>query len=186
MDHIETIQRDSLNSHINLGSADKVPGCKKRLEQMLPPHQAKRIAFSFGGNYIGKTINVEQVKKETTDLVKLIQQHGYKQESCFYIGPSFEMEVRDRRNIAHRDLAAVEKINAILRPILDGNCQFISGIDLMRSSPYFDGKELLRRVQVAGANGCAGAAENDNVHICGEAARDYALRLCEVLNETIQ
>lgn len=183
MDHIETIQRDPENSHLNLGSGVKVPTCKKRLEHMLPAHQSKRIALSFGGNYIGKTINTEQVKKEITQLMKITQEHGYLEGNCFFIGPTFEMEVRDRRNIAHRDLSAVEKINSLITPILAGKCRFISGVELMRSSPYFDGKELLRRVQVPGANGCSGAAENDNVHVCGEAARDYALRLCDILNE---
>jgi hypothetical protein len=182
MDQIETIQRDADNAHLNIGSLDQVPLCKKRMEAMLPAHSPKRIVFSFGGNYIGKTIDEKKVKQEISRLMEIIAQYDYREDQCFFVGPTFEMEVRERRNVAHRDLTGVMKIDSIVRPLLSGKCQFLSGVDLMRSSPYVDGKELLKRVQIPGASGCAGAAENDNVHVCGEAARDYAQRLCDRLN----
>jgi hypothetical protein len=38
------------------------------------------------------------------------------------------------------------------------------------------------RVLIEGKAGCGGTAVNDNAHICGEAAKDFAQRVCELIN----
>jgi len=51
----------------------------------------------------------------------------------------------------------------------------------MQTSPYLLGNKLLKRVQIPSLPGCSGAASNDNIHVCGEAARDLAYRVCKQL-----
>ncbi len=182
MDQIETIQRDSENKHLNLGSKDQVPLCKKRLSPMLAAHTPKKILLSFGGNYIGKTIDEAKVKKEIIRTMEVIQSHGLTQEQCFFVSPTFEMEVATQRNVPHRDLVALMKVTDIIRPLLKDKCQLVEGTTLMQDSALLNEKKHLRRVQVPGTNGCLGAAQNDNVHICGEAASEMAHKLCELVN----
>ena len=57
----------------------------------------------------------------------------------------------------------------------------INGVDLMRSSDLLLQTQLLKRVQSDAMSGCLGAAGNDNIHVCGEAARDLAERVCGLL-----
>lgn len=182
MDQIETIQRDPKNKHLNLGSKEMVPLCKKRLSHMLAAHTPKKVLLSFGGNYIGKTIDEAKVKKEIIRTIDIVQSHGITYEQCFFVSPTFEMEVATQRNIPHRDLEAVKKVTEIIRPLLQDKCQLIVGTTLMQDSVLLTGKNYLRRVQVPGTNGCLGAAQNDNVHICGEAAAEMAHKLCDLVN----
>lgn len=182
MDQIETIQRDPENKHLNLGSKEQVPLCKKRLSHMLAAHTPKKILLSFGGNYIGKTIDEAKVKKEIIRTMEIVQSHGLTKAQCFFVAPTFEMEVATQRNIPHRDLEAVKRVTEIIRPLLQEKCQLVEGTILMQDSVLLNVKKYLRRVQVPGTNGCLGAAQNDNVHICGEAASEMAHKLCDLVN----
>ncbi len=180
MDHIETIQRDNQSSHINLGANEKVPMCKKRIDPMLKAHQPKKVFFEFGGNYISNP-SID-VKKQIDELLVIVAQNNIDIENCYFLTPTFEMEVDSRRNVPQRNLTNVLKITNVIEEALKGRCQHINGIEVMRSSPYFDGKEILKRIPIQGLAGCGGAAVNDNVHVCGEAARDLAEKVCQILN----
>ena len=138
--------------------------------------------MSFGGNYIGKTIDEAKVKKEIIRTMEVIQSHGLTQEQCFFVSPTFEMEVATQRNVPHRDLVAVMKVTDIIRPLLKDKCQLVEGTTLMQDSALLNEKKYLRRVQVPGSSGCSGPALNDNVHTCGEAASEMAHKLCELVN----
>jgi hypothetical protein len=83
--------------------------------------------------------------------------------------PTYEMAVAANRNVPTRNLQASMKIHSLIESAI-------------KASPFFDGKELLKRIPMDGKPGCSGAAENDNVHVCGEAAQDMAQRICERLN----
>jgi len=180
MDHIETIQRDRLNEHLNIGSKLMVPDCKKRLEPMLQTHQPKKLVLSFGGNYGN---NADQlILKDMQDLKQILLVSKVTRENCFFVTPTYEMEVKDRRNVPGRNLQNTQHVTNLIKQALDKNCQVISGLDIMKNSPYFDGNQLLIRQAVEGRTGCMGAAVNDNVHICGAAAQDYAQKLCDTLN----
>jgi hypothetical protein len=179
VDRVETVQRDPNHNQINLGLTD-VPLCKRRLQPMLETYKPSRIVFQFGGNYIAS--NDEDVKKDTERLMKLVVERGFSKDNCFYITPTFEMEVATKRNVPLKDLKNVSRITSIITNVIQDRCQLISGIELMKNSPYFDGKEYLKRVLIEGKPGCGGAAVNDNAHVCGEAARDFATRVCAILN----
>jgi hypothetical protein len=182
MDQIETIQRDPFNKHLNLGSKEQVAACKKRLEQMLAAHTPKKILLSFGGNYIGKTIDFEKIQKEIIRMLQIIQGHGITYQQCLFVSPTFEMEVANQRNIPHRDLSAVLKVTDFIRPILKDKCQLLEGVKLMQDSVLLNEKKILKRLSIPGTTGCAGSAVNDNVHICGEAAQELAHKLCDLVN----
>lgn len=180
MDQIETIQRDQTNQHLNLGSKEQVPLCKKRLEYMLKDHTPKKLVMSFGGNY---NLNAENViTQQMNQFIQILKKYNISRDRCFFITPTFEMQVRDRRNVPSRTRQTSEQVHSIISKLIEGHCQTFSGVKLMQDSIYFDGKELLLRVPVNGRNGCMGAAENDNVHICGMAALDYAEKICQLLN----
>lgn len=147
---------------------------------MLSAHQPKKVLFQFGGNMIGLTDTV--VTSQVDQLMRILGENGVSPRSCYFLTPTFEMEVDTRRNVPRRTLSNVQHVSALITKVINGRCQLIDGIELMKDSPYFDGKELLRRVIIPGMPGCGGAAVNDNVHICGEAARDMAQRVCDIVN----
>ena len=180
MDQIETIQRDPQDFHFNIGSKENVPLCKKRISPMLEAHQPKKVFFQFGGNMISLTDS--EVGKQIEVLMGTATDKGIKAENCYFMTPTYEMAVASNRNVPTRNLQAVRKIHALIDNAIKGRCQVISGVELMKDSPLFDGKELLKRIPIAGKPGCSGAAENDNVHVCGEAAQDMAQRMCDRLN----
>lgn len=180
MDQIETIQRDPTNLHFNIGSKDRVPQCKKRIAPMLDAHQPKKLLFQFGGNMISQTD--DEIKKQIDRLMITVIEKGIRSEDCYFLTPTYEMAVATNRNIPRRNLQAVLRINDIISQAINDRCQVINGVELMKDSVYFDGKELLKRVMIEGRPGCGGAAVNDNVHVCGEAARDMALKVCDYLN----
>lgn len=180
MDKIETIQRDPDHGHLSIGNLDQVPDCKKRIEPMIRIHNPKKVLFQFGGNYIASSDEV--IALQTEELMKTVVRSGLSFEQCFYLTPTFEMEVSTQRNVPLRDLKNVKRITKVISEALKGRCQLIDGVEIMKSSEFFDGKELLKRIKVDGLSGCFGPAVNDNVHVCGEAARDWAERVCTILN----
>jgi hypothetical protein len=180
LDQIEIIQRDQDESHLNIGAGESVPLCKKRIASMLETHQPKKVLFFFGDNHIASSD--EEIIKETELLMKTVNEKGVSPENCFFLTPTFEMEIKTKRNVSRKNLLNTERITQAIRSGIQSRCQLIDGVEIMKSSSYFDGKELLKRVQVEGKIGCAGAASNDNIHICGEAAKDLALKICQTLN----
>lgn len=180
MDQIETIQRDSQNEHLNIGAADKVPVCKKRIGPMIDGHSPRQIMFEFGGNYIAQSD--EFIRKDINLLMETVSAKGISRENCFFLHQTFEMEVSTKRNVPLKNLDNMKRIRDVIEKSLQNRCQFLDGMTLMQDSAYFDGKELLKRVPIEGRGGCSGAASNDNAHVCGEAARDFAQRICQFLN----
>ncbi len=180
LENVEIIQRDPLNSHLNIGIGEQVPLCKKRLSPMVDAYQPKKIVFFFGDNYIGNTEN--EIIKDAELLVKTLDEKNISSTNCYFLTPTYEMQVQTKRNVPRKNLANTQRIRDALRKGLNGRCQFLDGLELMKSSAFFDGKELLKRVLIEGKPGCSGAAGNDNIHICGEAAKDLALKVCDILN----
>lgn len=176
MDHIETIHRTNLLHHVNLGKTTELPECQKRLKPMLDAHTPRRVIFQFGGNMI--YLSDTDATKQIDQLMKEIEGRNV---SCYFITPTYEMAVEERRNVPARNLTAIKRINSLIKSAVRDRCKVLDGVELMKNSPYFDGKELLKRVQIPGLIGCAGAAVNDNVHVCGAAARDWSEKVCEVL-----
>jgi hypothetical protein len=179
LENIEIVKRDPINSHINLGPESTLPLCQKRLPEMIDAYNPRKILFFFGDNMIASPD--EQIKKEIVGLLEIILKKNIPRENCFFLTPSFEMEVKTKRNVSRKNLPNTERIRDIIANTILNKCQHIDGLEIMRNSPYFDGKELLRRVLIQGKAGCGGAAENDNIHLCGEAAKDLAEKVCAIL-----
>ena len=181
LDQVEIIQRDQIEAHLNIGAGESVPLCKKRIAPMLETHLPKKVLFFFGDNHIASSS--EEIIKDTDLLMKTVSEKGILPENCFFLTPTFEMEIKTKRNVSRKNLTNTLRISQAIQVGLKSRCQLIDGLELMRSSPFFDGKELLKRVQVEGKIGCAGAASNDNIHVCGEAAKDLATKICHTLNQ---
>lgn len=181
MDHIETIQRTQENEHQNIGSGQLVPVCKKRIGPMLDSHTPQKVIFQFGGNMI--YLSDTQVTKQIDDLMLKVVKRGIEASRCIFVTPTFEMEVESNRNVPARNLKAVLKVNKLIREAIKERCQVLDGVELMKDSVYFDGKEFLKREPIPGMVGCGGAATNDNVHVCGFAAQDWADKICEKINK---
>ncbi len=180
MDQIETIQRDPQNEHLNIGSLEKIPLCKKRILPMLSSHLPKKVMFEFGGNYIAQSD--EFIANDIRHLMATLDSQGISQENCFFLHQTYEMEVETKRNVPLKNIENTQRILAVISKAINGRCQIINGLEVMKDSPYFDGKEHLKRIAIEGRSGCMGAAVNDNAHVCGEAARDFAERICHILN----
>jgi len=182
LENVEIVKRDPINAHINLGPGPTLPLCQKRLSEMIEGYNPKKILFFFGDNMIASSD--EEIKKEMLGLLEIISKKNINRENCFFLTTSFEIEVKTKRNVTRKNLPNTERIRNIISNTILNKCQHIDGLEVMKNSPYFDGKELLRRVLIQGKAGCGGAAENDNIHLCGEAAKDLAEKVCSILNES--
>ncbi len=178
--NVEIIKRDSTTPHQNMGVELRLPLCQKRVNHMIDEYRPKKILFFFGDNMIAS--NDEEIKKEMNGLLSIIDNKKIQREDCYFLTPTYEMEVKSNRNVSRKNLANTSRISRIIFNAIENKCQHLDGLDIMKDSSYFDGKELLRRVPIEGKPGCSGAAENDNIHVCGEAAKDFAERVCLKIN----
>jgi len=131
----------------------------------------------------GETEFINLIKKEIIELIKIINEKKISLKNCYFLTPSFEMEVKTKRNVTRKNITNTERIRDIIADTILNQCQHIDGLEIMKASAYFDGKERLRRVLIQGRAGCGGAAENDNIHLCGEVAKDLAQKVCSLLND---
>ncbi len=179
LDNIQIIQRDPKNRHLNLGLGDQVPLCKKRFAPMLDTYSPEKLLLFFGDNYIASTD--EQIILETKKTLDLLQEKGISADNCFFLTPTFEMEVATKRNVSRKNFDNTLRITNAIKKASEGRCTILNGLEIMENSPYYLTNKLLKRVHIPGNLDCAGAASNDNIHICGEAARDLAVKICERL-----
>lgn len=179
LDNVETIQRDPEHNQLNIGSGDLVPLCKKRLPSMIETHRPKKLVLFFGDNLIANSD--EEIVSQIDKAMNTISANGVSPKDCFFITPTYEMEVATKRNVTRKNFENTYRINQAIKETIEGRCAFLDGLDLMQTSPYLLENKLLKRVQIPGLAGCSGAASNDNIHVCGEAARDLASRVCKQL-----
>jgi hypothetical protein len=177
LDTVETIERGPGVPFHSAGVGSAVPLCKKRMEFMIDEHKAQRVLYFFGDNYIASEDAI--IIKDIHQLMNVTMEKGITPQNCFFLTPTYEMQVATKRNVSKKYLANTQRINAAIKKAIADRCQVLDGLEIMKESPYFDGKELLKRIQVEGKSGCAGAATNDNIHICGMAAKDLAQRVCD-------
>jgi hypothetical protein len=179
LDTVETVERTpAIPFHI-VGVGDAVPLCKKRMEFMIDEHKAQKVLYFFGDNYIASEDSV--IIKDINQLMNVTLEKGIAPQNCFFLTPTYEMQVATKRNVSRKYLANTQRINTAIKKAIGDRCQVLDGLEIMKTSPYFDGNELLKRVQIEGKVGCSGAATNDNIHICGMAAKDLAQRVCELV-----
>lgn len=180
MDQIETIERTPSEEHLNIGSGDKVPLCKKRLGPMIEAHKPRRILLEFGGNYISSKDDF--IKNDIENLMRELEKYEIEPQNCYFLHQTYEMEVDKKRNVPLKNITNTIRILNIIKDTISNRCQLIDGMELMKNSSYFDGVELLKRIPIENRSGCFGAAVNDNAHVCGAAAKDFADRVCRIIN----
>jgi hypothetical protein len=177
MDKIDTIIRDPFENQKNIGHAN-LPLCQKRLKEMMVSHQPKKVLAFFGDNLYH--LNDQQIEKQFIAMIKVIKEQDIESKHCFIMTPTYEMSVLQRRNVSYKDLAASQRMNRVIKKAVGDQCQFLDGLELLKNSPYLLSSNLLKRVQSEGMSGCLGAAGNDNIHLCGEAAQDLANKVCQI------
>ena len=181
LDKIDTIQRDPENNHKNIGVNDQVPLCKKRLKPMLEAHHPKRILAFFGDNLLGAS--EAEIKNQFDRLIKTVKDYGTDPRNCYIMTPTYEMDVLEKRNVPAKNLANTLKVVKAIKAAAGNDCQVIDSVELMSDSALLLQTQLLKRVQSEGMSGCLGPSGNDNIHVCGEAAKDLAGRVCGLLRQ---
>ena len=148
------------------------------MKEILKTHNAKKVLFFFGDNLLLR--GRKTIEKEFSKLAKIVKESPPK-SNCYILTPSFEMEVKNKRNSKHKNLKNTLKvINSAIKGVGD-RCQVISGVELMSDSELLKNKTL-KRIQFGNLPSCLGRASNDNTHICGVAAKELADRVCKIIN----
>ena len=143
---------------------------------MLKAHGPKKVLVFFGDNLLTNTR--EEVLKQFKGMAEEITAQKYKSTECFFLTPTYEMEVSVKRNVPAKNLENTLRVIGWIKEAVGDRCQVIDGVELMKNSSYHLDSNLMKRVQVKGLVGCDGGAKNDNIHLCGEAATEFAERVC--------
>ena len=179
LDSTETIQRDSDHNQLNIGSGEDVPLYKKRLPEMLETHHPKRVVVFLGDNML--TESTAEISTQFTSFLKVLFAHEIQAKDCFFITPTFQMEVATKRNVPSKNFVNTLKVIQAIKQAIQDKCTVLDGTEIMKKTSYYLDNDTLKRVLIPGLAGCSGASANDNVHICGEAARELANQVCATL-----
>jgi hypothetical protein len=178
LDQVTTIKRDADHEEVNLGWGAMVPECKRRLQPMLKAHRPEKVLAFFGDNFL--LHSPESIAKQSQDLVRVIRSHGVSYENCFFLTATYEMEVAGTPRFSHKNLKNTMDVDFAIRQAVGDQCQVIDGLEVMKDSPLLVDSKL-KRVQSDGHTDCFGKSENDNIHYCGDAAKELADQVCERL-----
>ena len=179
LDSTETIQRDQDHNQLNIGSGDSVPVYKRRLPEMLDAHHPKKVVIFLGDNML--TESSTEITTQFTSLLQVMFSHGVMPKDCFFVTPSFQMEIATKRNVPSKNLENTLKVIQAIKQAVQEKCTVVDSTEIMKKTSYYLDNDTLKRVLIPGSAGCSGASANDNVHICGEAARELANQVCEIL-----
>jgi hypothetical protein len=174
LDSVDVVYRDSVQNH-KIMQGPQTPACLKRLNPLLAGHKPKRLVLFFGDNLL--SAETPEIKRQYRLMLQEIRAAGVAPGDCLMVTPTFEMEVSTKRNVPSKNITSTRKVLAAIRSEVRDQCRILDGLELMKNSPLLRG-EVLRRIAVEGTSGCFQAAANDNIHICGEAAREFANRVC--------
>lgn len=175
LDHIETVYRDALTPQKLMGKEATL--IHKRITSLIEFHNPERVAVFLGDNLISLQDN--QIRLQVQRTLEVLQQSGVNYGQCIFITPTFEMQVSVKRNVPLKDYKNTLRINTIIKDTVSDNCLIIDGLDLMKTSSFLLKNQTLMRKGSRGLIGCGGAALNDNIHYCGEAAAEFATKVCE-------
>jgi hypothetical protein len=174
LDKVNTIFRDNEHNQVNLGT-NALPVCKKRLKSLIEIHHPKKVLIFFGDNLLTNT--PAEIKNQYHLMLQVLKQAGYGPKECLLVTPTYEMAIATKRNVSAKTVANTEKVLGAIKDEIGEACTVISGLQIMDNSPYLADQKL-KRIGVEGTTGCFGAAANDNLHLCGESAQDFANRVC--------
>lgn len=179
MDLVTTIQRDNFNEEKNIGWGKMVPLCKRRLAPMLRRHSPQKVLVFFGDNLLLHP--QDYIASQSKKMVEVIRSTGIPFNECFFLTPTYEMEVESQRNMPGKNLDNTKAVNAIIKAAVGNRCQVIDGLELMENSPLLLESKLFKRSQSTGQTDCFGKSANDNIHFCGDAAQEMANKVCDIL-----
>jgi hypothetical protein len=174
LDSVDVVYRDREENHKVL-RGPQTPVCMKRLSPLLQRHKPKKLVLFFGDNLL--SAETLEIRRQYWLFLEEIRASGIAPGDCLLITPTYEMEVSSKRNVPSKNIANTRKVLAAIRAEVGEECRILDGLELMKASPHLK-NETLRRVAVDGTSGCFQSAANDNIHICGEAAREFANRVC--------
>jgi len=178
-DRIDTIMRDKAHNH-QLIKTSELPVCQRRLKEMIAAYQAKKVFIALGDNIMGSTSATAKV--QFSKLLESVQANNIAPENCVILTPTYEMQTTTRRSVAIKTLENTKRIIEGIKSAAAGKCRVIDGTEVMAQSEFFiPSQKILKRINVTGTGGCTGANQNDNIHVCGKAAQDYANRVCDLL-----
>lgn len=179
LDKIETVKRDNEHNHQSLGT--NVLECQKRLPSMLETHIPKKVLMFFGDNLL--TNSKAEIIKEFKKMLLVLKENNIAKTDCYFLTPTYELEVSSRRNVLSKNLVNTKFVTDAIKEAVGDECQILDGLEIMKKSSLLLSNNLLKRVQRSDGAGCVGASANDNIHICGEAAFDFANRVCALLSK---
>lgn len=179
MDIVTTIQRDPKNEEKNIGWGLMVPEYKRRIDPMLAKHSPKKMLVFFGDNLLLHP--EEYVSNQSRKIVDIIRAHGIAEKNCFFLTPTYEMEVLEKRNMPGKNFENTKTVIDYIKKAVTHKCQVIDGLELMKDSSLLLENKLFKRQQSNGDDDCFGESSNDNIHICGDVARDLADKVCQML-----
>lgn len=175
LDHIETVYRDATTAQKLMGNEAELT--HKRLQSLISLHTPVRVAVFFGDNLI--SFQEFQIRMQVEKTINALHQSGISNGQCIFILPTFEMQIGTKRNVPLKHYRNTLRVNTAIKEAVDNRCLVIDGLELMSNSPLLLKDQTLLRKSSPGRVGCAGAAVNDNIHYCGEAAAEFAHKVCE-------
>jgi hypothetical protein len=179
MDIVTTIQRDPTNEEKNIGWGLMVPEYKRRIEPMIKKHSPRKILVFFGDNLL---LHPEDyVASQSKKMVDIIRASGISEKQCFFLTPTYEMEVFEKRNMPGKNFENTRTVIDYIKKSVGDECQVIDGLELMKDSPLLLESKLFKRVQSNGDTDCFGESSNDNIHYCGDVAHELATKVCQML-----
>ena len=175
LDHIETVYRDANTPHKLMGKEAQLT--HKRLSSLIQLHSPNKVAVFFGDNLI--SFEDFQIRLQVEKTISALRRSGIYNGQCIFITPTFEMQVGTKRNVPLKHFRNTLRVNEAIKETVAGRCAVIDGLELMKDSSLLLKDQTLLRKSSPGRIGCGGAAVNDNIHYCGEAAAEFAHKVCE-------
>lgn len=177
LDSVDLVFRDAEKEH-EVTPGSRAPECKKRIPALLKTHRPKKIVLFFGDNLL--SASTSEIRRQYRELLDQVKNAAPRPEECILITPTFEMEVTERRNVPAKNLLNTKKVINAIKSETQDHCVILDGLELMKNSAFLD-NETLKRISVPGTRGCLGGAINDNIHLCGEAAKEFAEQSCKAI-----
>jgi hypothetical protein len=177
LDHIETVYRDATTPQKLMGKEADIT--HKRLGSLIKLHAPARVAVFFGDNLV--SMQDFQIRLQVEKTINMLHQSGIYNGQCIFITPTYEMQIGTKRNVPMKNFRNTLRVNMAIKEAVEERCLVLDGLELMKNSPLLLKDQTLQRRPTPGLSGCDGAAVNDNIHYCGQAAAEFARKVCELI-----
>jgi hypothetical protein len=176
-DQVTTIMRNAVDEEVNLGWGPLVPRSQKRLKPLMRTHRPEKVMAFFGDNFILHPR--AEIMSQSQQWVQAVRAWGISRENCFFLTATYEMEVESNPKNPDKNYRNTLDVDLAIRDAIGSDCRVIDGLEVMNDSKLLQNGKL-KRIQPEGETDCFGKSANDNVHYCGEAARELADHVCSL------